>query len=374
MNNRDSKKVLYLGGFELPDRNAAAQRVISMAKTMRKTGYDVEFIGITKKNEEIGQHLEFDGFKYTSYKYPSSIKEWIYQVTRFVPLNVIEEKSPYAVVLYNFPAIAQKRIINLCHQKGIKVVADLTEWYVTGGNSIRDIIKKWDTKKRMICYSIQMDGVIAISKYLYDFYKKKVKTVYIPATVDLQDEKWRRNREIAINRPIKLVYAGSPGTGRKDKLDVLVKAVANNSHFVLDVYGITKEQYVLNFGGQEPDNTVRFHGRVTHLDAINMICESDFDVIIRDDNLVTRAGFPTKFVEAYSCGTPVIATASSNITDYLKDGENGFIVDERQSLKQVLDRLAKMSEDELIAIKRNAISLFDFDYRNYVNEIQKIIG
>lgn len=37
------KRVLYIGGFELPDKNAAAQRVLSIGKAYRLLGYDVLF-------------------------------------------------------------------------------------------------------------------------------------------------------------------------------------------------------------------------------------------------------------------------------------------------------------------------------------------
>ena len=41
-----SKSILYLGGFELPDKNAAAQRVMANAKLLGEMGFDVSFIGI----------------------------------------------------------------------------------------------------------------------------------------------------------------------------------------------------------------------------------------------------------------------------------------------------------------------------------------
>lgn len=367
------KKVMYLGGFELPDKNAAAQRVVAIGKTMQAAGYEVEFIGVTKDSSEVGKSRFFSGFTYTSVKYPTNIKEWLYQITRFIPLEVIGERKPSAVVLYNFPAIAGNRIRKYCQKKGIKVLADLTEWYVVEGNSPRDYIKRWDTNRRMRWLNFRVDGIIAISKYL-KFYKDKVKTVYIPATVDLQDEKWERDRVIECHNPIRLVYAGSPGAGQKDKLDVLIKAVEGSKRFVLDVFGITKEQFQHNFGQYVQGDNIRFHGRVSHLKAIKMVVESDFDVIIRDDNLVTRAGFPTKFVEAYSCGTPVIATPSSNICDYLKDGENGFVVNDSQPLSKALERIASMDTNALSAVKKRAMSMCDFDFRNYIKEIQFLLS
>lgn len=368
------KKVLYLGGFELPDRNAAAQRVVAVAKTMREVGYQVELVGVTRNPHEVGLLQSVDGFKYTSVKYPTNYKEWFFQITKFIPHAIIDESNPNTVVLYNFPAVAQKRITDYCHKRDITVLVDLTEWYVTEGNKPRDLIKKWDTKKRMTNYNFRVDGVIAISRYLYDYYKGKVKTVYIPATVDLNDEKWNRSKKVEIHSPIKLVYAGSPGDGQKDKLDVLVKAVTGNTEYELNVFGVTKEQFSENFEGIVNSENIKFHGRVSHQEAIKMVCDSDFDVIIREDNLVTRAGFPTKFVEAYSCGTPVIATPSSNIKDYLKNGVNGFIVDAEHSLEQVLEKIACMSDSELISIKEQARILTVFDYRYYVNEVRNILN
>jgi len=368
------KKILYLGGFELPNRNAAAQRVISIAKTMRYAGNEVMLIGVTKEADEVGLVQEFDGFKYSSLKYPTGFKEWFFYITKFISFERIKVINPEIVVLYNFPAIAQKKITRFCHKKGIKVLVDLTEWYVTDGKSLHDIIKRWDTKKRMCKYNYDVDGVIAISKYLYHFYKDRVNTVYIPATVDLKDYKWNRNRRVEIHKPIRLVYAGSPGIGQKDQLDILVKAVEYNNDFELNVLGVTNEQFQSSFESQVIANNVRFHGRVSHPEAIKMVTESDFEVIIRDDNLVTRAGFPTKFVEAYSSGTPVIATPSSNICDYLKDGVNGYVVNKNQTLEEVLGKVSKLSDNELISIKKNAMSLLDFDYRDYVKEIQSVLS
>lgn len=369
------RKVLYLGGFELPDLNAAAQRVIAIAKTIRLIGCDVEFIGVTNHDREVGRERQFEGFRYTSVKYPQSIKEWLYHITKFLPLETLDKNKPDVVILYNFPAYSQKRIIKYCKKRKIKVIADITEWYLTEGYTLRDIIKRFDTKQRMCNYNFRVDGIIAISRYLYDYYRTKVPTVYVPATVDLSEEKWNRNIHSGIvTKPIKLVYAGSPGSGFKDKLDTIVRSISGRDDFILNIVGITKGQYDNTFTYNATYTNITFCGRVSHENALKIISNSDFDVIIREDNLATKAGFPTKFVEAYSCGVPVIATPSSNIKDYLKNGENGFLIDENQSFDQVLDKISKMSDNELLLIKKNAMSIYDFDYHNYINEIEKILG
>ena len=35
--------IIYIGGFELPDKNAAAHRVLNNAKIIRELGYEVFF-------------------------------------------------------------------------------------------------------------------------------------------------------------------------------------------------------------------------------------------------------------------------------------------------------------------------------------------
>ncbi len=40
----DRKVILYIGCFRLPDRNAAAHRVLANAKAMAAAGYAVRFI------------------------------------------------------------------------------------------------------------------------------------------------------------------------------------------------------------------------------------------------------------------------------------------------------------------------------------------
>ena len=47
----NKRTILYIGGFVLPDKNAAAQRVIANAKAMRALGYDVQFLSALKNGD-----------------------------------------------------------------------------------------------------------------------------------------------------------------------------------------------------------------------------------------------------------------------------------------------------------------------------------
>jgi len=368
------KKVLYLGGFELPDRNAAAHRVISIGKMFRDSGCFVEFIGITHDKNEIGKIYEYDSLQYSSIKYPNGTCEWIKYLCEPIPIDIIKIKNPDVVVLYNYYAYAQNKIIKYCHSNGIKVIGDITEWYQVEGYSPRDLIRRIDISHRMKDSNFKLDGIIAISKYLYDFYKDRVNTVYIPPTVDLNDDKFQRKRLFSAHDGINLIYAGSPGGKQKERLDYVLKSIKNTNKVQLTIVGITETEFRRNYNWNEQiKENVIFLGRINHNQALKVLINSDFQLIIRDDNLVTRAGFPTKFVESFSCGIPVIATPSSNISDYLTDGYNGFLINRKQTFKSCINRLIDLSPEEIVAMKLNTLAMHDFHYTNYITDLNQLI-
>ena len=67
-------------------------------------------------------------------------------------------------------------------------------------------------------------------------------------------------------------------------------------------------------------------GRIPHNDVITIVSNADYSILIRDNNLVNSAGFPTKFVESISCGTPVISNENSCISKYYNGNKNGVLV------------------------------------------------
>ena len=108
------------------------------------------------------------------------------------------------------------------------------------------------------------------------------------------------------------------------------------------------------------------------MDAVKAVQEADFQMLIRDSNLKNNAGFPTKFVESISCCTPVIATLTSNIDDYLQDGVNGFIVSSERPLSALFSELSSLSKDKIVVMKQACREFKGFDYRSFTTEFSKI--
>lgn len=365
------KKILYIGGFEMPDKNAAAQRVMANALLLREMGFEVIFIGPTK--DRANAVTKANGFKCEYVDYPTNTRNWLKYITTFVPTDKILKHKPDYVVLYNFPSVASLKILKVCHKYGIKVYHDLTEWEGSRGWSFREIIRKMDINLRMRYCMKKMDGVIAISRYLYDWYSPHTKCIMIPPTVDLTSPKWNRERELTTGKSIELVYAGTGGFGMKDKLDVIIENLQLFPTIHLTVIGMTKKHYEEGYGPLPIGCTnVTFRGRIPHMDAVKAVQDADFQMLIRDDTLKTRAGFPTKFVESISCCTPLIATLTSNIDDYIKDGYLGYVVDEKHSLRDVFTCLIAMDRADFIKMKQQCREFVGFDYHNFKGEFAKL--
>lgn len=387
------KTILYTGGFKLPDGNAAAQRVLSNAKVLDKLSYNVVFLGTSDQQlskKVIDTHEIISGFSSYKETYPSNLMQWLSYLTSLKKIrkiiNEIGVGNLEAIIAYNYPAIALYCLNIFCSKNNIKLFSDCTEWAVEPlNNSIRAILKNFDTYVRMELVNPRLDGLIAISNYLFEFYSKKMKNVvYIPPLVDITDNKWQLDyQEDKIN--LNLVYAGSPGNGAKDRIDMVINALSKiklviKRDFKLTIVGLTKEKYFLSFKTSNlPDNIendVIFKGRLTHINSIKEVQKADFSIFFRDNNLVTNAGFPTKFVESITCGTPVLTNKSSNVQDYLKDGKLGIIIniESEQKLMESLIKVFSLPNVQINEMKQFCLNSKVFDYLNYIEDFEILLS
>ncbi len=365
------KKILYIGGFEMPDKNAAAQRVLSIGKALKKGGNTVIFYGITKNEDYQGK---VDDFDYYACSYPTSKYEWVkYSIGEGV-VDIIKRFVPDVVITYNYPAIAQQRVLRYCHKHGIRVIGDITEWYEPA-----DIIKTIDTWLRMHWSNKNLDGLIPISSYLYNYYKG-MNQIEIPPLVDLNNPKWSLGKKPVERKEsdstIRLIYAGSNGVAI-DRLDYIIKGIESCeiNNISLDVIGMTEQDYYRIYKSMINKSThVCFHGRISHDEVIRYLHTSDFQIFFRDNRRVCNAGFPTKFAESFSAGLPVITNRVSNISDYIENGRNSFMIEEPTEalIKEVLQTVSSLSRNNIDAIKQN-VDRKTFDYNKYVTPLSAFI-
>ena len=363
----------------MPDGNAAAQRVLGIAKAMRECDCEVRFCGLSRSINAQFEDGNIDGFQYRNYRYPNSFITWRkYLLGYDASILEIERYQPQIVVLYNHPAFAIEHIAKFCHRKNIKVIADITEWYEPQGNPIFKAIKGFDTDRRMRKSHLKLDGLICISQYLFDFYKDKVSNVInVPPLVDINQDKWHQQKISDIDS-IRIVYAGSPGSN-KDRLDLILRGMdeivpALNYTVKFDIIGMSEEQYKKTWNDGVAHGYVTFNGRLPHNKVIKKLLDADFQIFLRPDTLPNRAGFPTKFVETITSGTLPITNLSSNLSQYLRDGENGFVINSLapEDIEFTLKKALQLSKQD-INIKKDSLLPNIFDYHNYIYVIDAIL-
>lgn len=354
----------------MPDKNAAAHRVLSNAKILKEMGHKVIFMGVDKTipwgNDVLNTYNEVQGFGTYSVPYPNDNKSWIEYLTNISDYKkIMRENNVGMVIFYNFQAIAMKRLMDYCRKQQIKCCADVTEWRsAKGENIIYRILKDSDTWYRMRVLHKRLDGLIVISKYLQNYYRKCKNVVYIPALTDSSEKKWQGVHEKS-NDILKLVYAGSPA--RKDRLDKLLEALDQvERKFILDVIGITAEQYTCYYPHLseilKKHNEIVFHGRMSHLETLEYVKNANYSCFLRENNRVSSAGFPTKFAEAITCGTPVLTNKTSNLVDFASEGKNCILIDRLD-----LNECARVIENLPLRVD---VDKNLFDYRNYVHQME----
>jgi len=335
-------RFIYIGSFRLPNGDAAAARVLNVARALRLAGHEVRFIswgGMEKWSEaDSEEECSVDGFPYVvtneiDFK-GGLFKKAISRVLQGRKTKRLLRKrlGEYdAVISYNCSIISW--LVKFCKKNKIKLVSDLTEWYSLNELKILDVPGYiWN----MCAVQKRVRNKITISSYLSEYYKAS-HNIVIPATCDATEAKWRTGKEKAIKVAgpfdgITLIYAGSPA--RKDAVHHAINAVQRlieegcGIRFL--ILGVQRDEYIQNYSdllkNKQLSDKIQFLGRVSQDEVPSYYSIADFMVLLREPNRKSNAGFPTKFAESITSGTPVIANLTSDLGDYLKEGDTGFVV------------------------------------------------
>lgn len=370
--------ILYVGFFSLPDKDAAANRVMNNAKALRECGHNVIFIDeqVDYEYESIEQSLHIiNGFETWTLKRPQNQKEYFRKMVSIQ--DIIKVVSIYKkidlIIAYNYPAIALWKLLCFCIKRGIKIASDCTEWYSGKEYSFpKNILCAIDSCLRMRVVNKKLDGIICISDYLEKYYEKNkhIKVVNIPPLVDKKNAIWEQKRISLDTQRINLVYAGNPGKSKENLLPIIaaINLAKKDNVFRFHIVGITEQQFIDLYPEatslvNKMNGSIIFYGRKTHSETIRIIQASDYMIFIRENNRVSNAGFSTKFVEAISCGTAVITTNTGSLEKYINKYNLGYIVHSEKELVTVFDSLSKCM--------RNKSSIDDnlFHYNNYKDAI-----
>lgn len=285
------KKVLYIGKFILPDGNAAALRAQGVCRALKNLGINTQITDLA------GYRSHFSDCD--------------------------------TVICYNLHAAMLSKLIRLCKKHGKRLIIDRTEWY-----SYSNPLKTLDEAFVMHVLNKRADGIITVSSFLRDFYKKYMPTAIIPPLFEAAaDTKTARETK-------RLIFAGSISSKKEALGDAVSALCQTDCDFTLDILGTNAKEFEKVYGYKPDDNRINFAGKVAHEKAREYIINSDYMLVIRKKSRLTDAGFASKLCESISLGTAVITTDVGDTSKYVT-GKNGYIID-INNLKSEFERLLQL--------------------------------
>ncbi len=225
--------------------------------------------------------------------------------------------------------------------------------------------------------SFLCDGILCISQFLVDFYQEygldQRKLLLVPSTVD--PTRFTQTLE----KPLPYSYIGYFGglTFSRGNIDNLIKAFASicdrHPGVNLVVGGFCTElerkqlaDLILDMKMSERINLLKY---LTRTEVVRYIVHSDVLVMVRAKDLETSASFPSKLTEYLVTGKPVITVAVGEISSYLTDGENCFLI-EPGNCNQLAEKLDYVLNNYQLALtvaqrgKQLTNTVFNYNFQS----------
>lgn len=351
--------IAYVGPFHYPDAGAAARRVLGMAESFSLAGFDVVVASGAGDSHEAADTLVPQGPGISYCLLPERMAEhWPRPLRRFryawmgartVAWLASRPTPPAAVVLYSGYTPYLQRLLPWCRRNRVRLLFDAVEWYEP--EHLAGYLTspyQWNIEWAMRRLIPKTDGVIAISRYLADYYRSRGLPVAIvpPTTSAIAAGDWQPDGVL------RLCYAGSPGS-HKDDLGTVLQAVARlaeaGAAVRLDVAGPEPAHVAALLGLRSCTGVpwLHAHGMLPQGVVGQLVGKADFTVLLREDRRQSNAGFSTKFVESFASGTPVMANLTSDLGEHLRDGDTGLVCESNDvdSLAATLGRALALDVD-----------------------------
>lgn len=375
--------VIFGDLFTFPEGEAATNRVHTYAKGFVANGKNIHVICFGNVYTHFGNG-EINGIKYyhpfgqTRKSRYFVVRTWkkIMKYVRTVRLFLKLNKQEYikAVIVYTGLPGTFFFARLLSGLTGSKLIQEISEhplrYYQEGKLRRRFGLVKLRTETALT------DGILCISHFLINFYAERGyplhKLMLIPSTVDPQ------RFDYMAERPFPFPYIGYFGTltFKRDNVDLLIEAFAKIAGKYPDLrlvlggpeYGSEKKKILLMAEKLGICDRLKLLDYMPREQIIKYIVNSEILVMVRADNLKAQASFPSKLTEYLATGRPVISVDVGEVSDYLADGINAYIVEpgSREQLAEKIDHVLTCYDSALETARRGkqlAYSVFNYNYQ-----------
>ena len=360
--------VILITYSNYPNGSASAIRYANFAATLTDMEYEVIVFCKSSSNPNKINNIHVESF--TNVNKYHRLFLFPYRAIKRLKQIMLTKKISGVLLGSDLITLHAYQIQKWCNSNGINCVFDTTEWYSKEQfNNWIFSFPYWDKTILNKCVITKQSRVIAISSFLYDYFKAKgAKVVKVPI---FYNRRYRvtpfTSREIQ-DYKIKIIYAGSHLL--MDNIPLIVKAIALLPHSIRSkvefvIYGLSQEQIKSCLPQEilaEAKDALVIKGQRPNCEVIEAYQSADYSIVLRNPSLrVNKAGFPSKVVESMRLGVPVICNYSSDLDKYIISGFNGIIIDNlcAEAISNQIRILTTLTREEKLIMGRNAIDTVD---------------
>ena len=387
-------KIIYITAFDFSGANAASKRVINNLEALLANHIEVKVFSLFGKEKNYIEMLKEGKIQVTSIEKSPQRKLNFFASAAirikaiFKLLDFIKKDNDFThIILYSGYSIFSLPLLLARYFKNFKLLFDSVEFYEP-----KNIFETFSfvnidryLANRILFFTF--DGIIVISKFLENHFIQKTiwgapKVIRIPPLIG-QEPRLKKIHFGKGFRPIKLIYAGEIGKNKdrlEEFLDAYLDFIQNSKLFHITLIGenhneLQKIRSYRTLKDKFPSSLKIINRRITLEEVRDKVAESHFVVFFREKNLISIAGFPTKFVEALSQGTPVITNDVGDIINFIEDGENSFISNnKKEEIKSKLAMIASLEANKYMQISQNAFhTSLQFNYTKYKKPLYKFL-
>ena len=338
--------VIFGDLFSFPEGNAATNRVYTFAKGFEENNVRVFIICFSNEfrveNSGVISGIPyFYPFKQENRNKYFIVRRWLKLVKYFRTFVLIrkinKQDKIIAINLWSNLFLTHLFAWFLAKVFKTKLVSECSEHPLSHHQN-----GKWKRMQGLLKLYVESrlyDGVLCISRYLIEYYKSKgineSKLFLVPSTVE-------PSRFLIKNKnPLPYPYIGYFGslTFKRDNVDLLLQAFADISdlypeyHLVLGGFCTQTEkkeieELILRLDIKSKVDVLAYLSRD---EIIVYITHAEILVMVRSKDLDSQASYPSKLTEFLATSKPVITVVVGEISDFLSDGINAFLVEPENS-------------------------------------------
>jgi len=334
--------VIFGDAFTFPEGSAATNRVYTYAKGFVEHGISVHIVCfrndyLDKYNGEINGIKYYHPFGQTKRSKYFIVRRWQKFIKYFKTIKLLKEinKSDKVIAINSWTLLLFSELFAFFLAKYTRsnLISEHSEHPLRNYQS--SCLRKIQGETKSYLGAKLCDGIFCISQYLIDFYKSKgvnsKRLLLVPSTVD------PKRFSQTSKKPLPFPYIGYFGslTFDRDNIDVLIKAFSliTNKH---------PEVHLVMGGFCSDDEKKKIENLITELklsfkvdilkyltreEIIKYIIHADILIMVRAPDLKSQASFPSKLTEYLATSKPVVTVKVGEISDYLINGVNSFIVE-----------------------------------------------